>query len=129
MVHETLRDSTAVTAFRALVSDLTDLARNEARLARAELTQKLSGKVRAGIWLAAGGVLGLVAVLLLVQALVHGIARLGIGLHWSYLIVAVVFALAAVAAFFYGPSQAKEPLTPSRTLKRVQADIRAVQES
>jgi hypothetical protein len=128
MAHETLKDSALISALRDLFSDLSDLVKKEVLLAKAELTEKISSKVQSAVWMAAGGLLGLIGFLLLVQAIVYGIASLGLALHWSYLIVALVFIAAAAAAVLYGRSLAGEPMTPSRTIRQVNADIRTARE-
>jgi len=128
MAHEALQDSPLIRTLKDLFADLSDLVRKEVRLARAEVAEAVAGGVHAGIWMAAGGLLALITVLLVVQAIVFGIASLGIGLHWASLIVAAVLAAAAAAAFFYGRSLAKGSLTPRRTLRQINDDIGAVRE-
>ena len=62
------QSSTLPGAFSTVISDLADLMQKEVRLARAELGEKLSITLRAGIWMSAAGVLAIVALLLVVQA-------------------------------------------------------------
>ena len=77
-------------AFAEVLSDLADLVRKEVRLAKAELSAKLSNKLRAGIWMSTAAGLALVAVILFAQALILWIAAaFGISIHLSCLIVAV----------------------------------------
>jgi membrane protein implicated in regulation of membrane protease activity len=82
----------------------------------------------AGAWFSAAALLALVAVLLVVQAAVFAIASFGIALHWSCLIVAAVVAVLAIAFFFKGRSDAREEVTPTRTLNQIQRDISTVKE-
>ena len=98
------------------------------RLARAELSEKIATKLQAGIWISVAGVLALIAGLLIVQAVVFGIASYGIALHWSCLIVAGVLAAIAVMSFFKGRSDAKEELAPTRTINQVKQDIATAKE-
>jgi uncharacterized membrane protein YqjE len=128
MAYEALQDSPLIRTLKDLFADLSDLVRKEVRLAKAEVAETVAGGVQAGIWMAVAGFLALIAVLLLVQAIVFGIASFGIGLHWASLIVAVVLAAIAAGAFFYGRSLAKGSLTPKRTLKQINEDIGAVRE-
>ena len=128
MAVEALKDSALLKALKDLFADVSDLLQKEIRLARAEVTAAISGKVQAGIWMAAAGLLGFIALLLLIQAIVFGIASLGLGVHWASLIVAVVLAAAAAGAFFYGRSLAQEPLAPNRTIRQIHEDIGAVRE-
>jgi ABC-type multidrug transport system permease subunit len=128
MAYETLKDSPFVDMVSSLFRDLSDLFRKEIRLARAELTEKLMSRLQGVIWMAVAGVLGFVAFLLLLGAIVFGIASLGVPLHWSFLIVAVVVGAGAAGAFFYGRSAARESLMPEKTLRQVNEDVSAVRE-
>jgi hypothetical protein len=82
----------------------------------------------AGVWMSAAAGLGIAAVLLILQAAVFGIASFGIAMHWSCLIVAAVLAVAAGAAYAKGRSDAREELTPTRTIQNVQQDIATAKE-
>jgi putative superfamily III holin-X len=59
---------------------------------------------------------------------VFGIATLGIALHWSCLIVAAVLALAAGGFYAKGAADAREELTPTRTIHQVKQDIATAKE-
>lgn len=128
MANETFRDLTLVGALKDLFADLSDLVRKEIRLAKAELTDTVKGGLQAGMWMGVAGVLAFVAALLLIQALVFGIASLGVGPGWASLIVAVLLGAGAAGAFFYGRSLARGSLTPTRTLHQLNQDIAAVRE-
>jgi Putative Actinobacterial Holin-X, holin superfamily III len=127
MAHD-LRDSGLVQALTDLLGDLADLLRKELQLAKAEITEKIVSRLRAGVWMVVAGALGIVAALLLVEAAVFAIASFGIALHWSCLIVAALFAAAAAAAFFQGRSQAQDELLPARTARQISQDIRTAKE-
>jgi hypothetical protein len=128
MAYERVTQSALPQAISDVVADLADLFQKEMRLARAELSTKLNTKLMAGAWFSAAAVLALVAVLLVVQATVFAIASFGIALHWSCLIVAAVVAVLAIAFFFKGRSDAREEVTPTRTLNQIQRDISTVKE-
>jgi Putative Actinobacterial Holin-X, holin superfamily III len=129
MAHESLKDSRLTRTLSDVVGDLADLFQKEMRLARAEISDKIATKLQGSAWMAAAGVLGLLAALLLVQALVFGIASFfGIALHWSCLIVAGVFGAGAAAAFFGGRAQVQEELTPTRTINQIKQDIATTKE-
>jgi hypothetical protein len=117
-----------ITALRDLATDVSDLLRKEIRLAKAEMTQAVAGRLQAAVWIVAAGLLGLVALLLVVQALVFGIASLGIGLHWASLIVAALLGALAAGSFFYGRSLANASTAPTRTSRQINADITAIRE-
>jgi uncharacterized membrane protein YqjE len=126
MTHESLRDSTLVSALKDLVADLSDLMRKELRLARAELAEKISLGMQAGIWMAVAAILMVLAGLLVIQSIVFGIASFGVPLHWSALIVAAVCVVIAAGSFLYGRSVARTSFGPSRTLSQIDKDIRAI---
>lgn len=128
MAPEGLRQSALPRALSDVLADLADLFQKELRLARAELADKLATKLRAGIWLSAAAVLGFMTAILVAQALVFGISTLGIPLHWSCLIVASATAAAGVLAFSMGRADAREELTPERTLRQFNEDIETTKE-
>jgi Putative Actinobacterial Holin-X, holin superfamily III len=72
--------------------------------------------------------LALVAGLLIVQALVFGIAAFGIPLHWSCVIVAAAMAVAAALAYAKGRADGREELTPRRAVQQVKQDIATAKE-
>jgi len=128
MAYEQLKSSTLTRSLSDVISDLSDLFQKEMRLARAEMSAKISTKLQAGVWMGAAGLFGLIALLVLIEALVFGIASFGIALHWSCLIVAAVLGAGAAAAFFRGRANAQEELTPSRTINQVKQDIAVTKE-
>ena len=116
-------------AFSKVVTDLADLMQKEMRLARAELSEKLSISIRAGVWMSAAAVLAITSGFLIVQAIVLGLsAATGIALHWSCLIVAAVLAAAAGAGFSKGKADVPEQLTPDRAINQVKQDIAVAKE-
>jgi uncharacterized membrane protein YqjE len=128
MALERIKDAALPQTVSNVITGLADLVQKEMRLARAELSEKIATKLQAGIWMAVGGVLGLIAGLLVVQAVIFGIASYGIALHWSCLIVAGVLAAVAVMSFFKGRSDAKEELAPTRTINQLKQDIATAKE-
>jgi len=128
MAPEGLRNSALPRAFSDVVADLADLLQKELRLARAELSDKLATKLRAGMWLSGAAVLGFITAILLAQALVVWISSLGFSLHSSCLIVAAATAAGAVLAYFMGRADAREELTPERTLRQFNQDIQKTKE-
>jgi uncharacterized protein YacL len=128
MAHERLRNSGLAQAVTDLLADLADLLRKELQLAKTEITEKIVSRLRASVWMVVAGVLGMVAALLLVEAVVFAIASFGIALHWSCLLVAAVLAAAAAAAFFQGRAAAQDELLPTRTAKQISQDIKTAKE-
>jgi Putative Actinobacterial Holin-X, holin superfamily III len=116
-------------SFSKVITDLADLMQKEMRLAQAELSEKLSISIRAGVWMSAAAVLAIVGVFLIVQAIVLGLsAATGIALHWSCLIVAAVLAAAAGAGFSKGRADLPYQLTPDRAINQVKQDIAVAKE-
>jgi hypothetical protein len=128
MATDRLKNSALPRALSDVVTDVADLFQKELQLARAELGAKLSIKLRAGVWMSTGAGFALVAVVLLVQALVVWLTTLGIALHLSCLIIAVVMAAAASLAFYQGYSDSQEELTPRRTIYQIKEDITTTKE-
>ena len=125
---ETLKNSALPRALSEVVGDLADLFQKELRLARAELSEKLSLKLRGGVWISVAAALALSAGLLVIEGLVFAIASFGIALHWSCLIVAAVMAAAGGAAYAKGRTDVREELVPVRTIHQVKQDIAAAKE-
>ncbi|MGC1790654.1 MAG: phage holin family protein [Pseudolabrys sp.] len=116
-------------AFSKVITDLADLMQKEMRLAQAELSEKLSISIRAGVWMSAAAVLAVAGVFLIVQAIVLGLsASTGIALHWSCLIVAAVLVAAAGAAFAKGKADVPHQFTPDRAINQVKQDIAVAKE-
>jgi hypothetical protein len=78
--------------------------------------------------MAAAGAAVLIAGLLVIEAIVFGIASLGIGLHWSCLIVAALLAALGGLAYALGRSGMDETLTPRRTLEQIHRDVTTTKE-
>jgi hypothetical protein len=124
-----LKNSALPRALSEVIADVADLIQKEIRLARTELSEKLSLKVQGGIWMAVAALLAVIAVLVLIEAAVFGLAAAtGLALHWSCLIVAGVLAIVAAAAFAKGRADSQEELVPERSLHQVKEDIAAVKE-
>jgi hypothetical protein len=128
MAHDTLRNSGLVRALTDLLADLSDLVQKEIRLARAEVTEKISARLQASGWMVAAGLLGLIAALLIVEATALAIASYGLALHWACLLVAAILAAAGAAVFYHGRSLADEELLPTRSVRQVTRDIATAKE-
>ncbi len=116
-------------AFSRVITDLADLMQKEMRLARAELSEKLSITIRAGVWMSVAAVLAILAALLVVQACVLGLsAASGIALYWSSLIVAALLAASGGAAFAKVKADVPEQLAPDRAINQVKQDIAVAKE-
>jgi hypothetical protein len=125
---DALRNSEVTRALSDLLADLSDLVQKEIRLAKAEIGEKITSRLQASVWMAAAGFIGVVAMLLVVEAAVFGLVAYGLRPYWACLLMAVVLAAGAAAAFFHGRSMANQELTPTRTVKQVSEDIRIAKE-
>jgi Flp pilus assembly protein TadB len=128
MALDRLQTSGLTRAFTDLFADLGDLVQKEMQFAKAELTEKITSRLQASIWMVAAGLLALIAGLLVVEAAVFAIASFGLALHWSCLVVAAVLAAGALAAFYYGRSVAADDLLPQRSVRQISQDIRTAKE-
>ena len=128
MAIENLRESALPRALSDVIADLSDLVQKEVRLARAEVSEKITAKVRAGIYMSAAGFIGLIALFIALQGLVFFIASRGIAMHWACLIVAGGLAVIAAIAFFKGRADAREELMPTRTMNQIKQDITTTKE-
>jgi uncharacterized membrane protein YgcG len=128
MVHDRLRNSALAQALSDLFADLADLLQKELHLAKTEITEKITSRLRASVWMVVAGVVGMVAALLLVEAAVFAIASFGLALHWSCLVVAAILAAGAAAAFYHGRSIAEDELLPTRTAHQISQDIKTAKE-
>ena len=128
MALDRIKNTALPHALSDVVGDLAELVQKELRLARAEVSQKISAKLQAGAWMGTAVGLGLITTIVAVQALVFGIASYGIALHWSCLIVAGVFACLTALAFLKGRAKAEEEFTPARTLHNIKRDITTAKE-
>jgi hypothetical protein len=125
---EHLKNSALPRAVTDVIGDLADLVQKELRLARTEVSEKLAAKLRAGVWLAVAGVFALMAAVFVLEGIVFGLTTLGIALHWACLIVAAGLAIIGAAAYAKGMADAKEELTPTRTLHQIKRDVATAKE-
>jgi hypothetical protein len=72
--------------------------------------------------------LGFVASLLVIEAIVFALASFGLAIYWACLLVAGVLAVCGAAAFAYGRSAANEMLVPMRGAGQINEDIRTIRE-
>jgi hypothetical protein len=124
MTTERLRASPLPRALSDVVVDVADLVQKEMRLARAEIGEKLSNKLRAGTWMLIAAAVALIAFLMLIEGLALWIATFGISLYASHWIIGAALALISVLAYFAGRADARESLAPERTIHQVNRDLR-----
>ena len=61
MAYERLRNSGLTQGLTDLLADLSDLVQKEIQLAKAEVTEKITSRLRASVWMMAAAILGLIA--------------------------------------------------------------------
>ena len=128
MALDHLQNSGLTRALTDLLADLAELVQKELQLAKTEIAEKITSRLRASAWMVVAGILGVVATLLVVEAAVFALASFGLALHWSCLLVAAVLIAIAAACFFHGRSLADDDLLPSRTARQVARDIKTTKE-
>lgn len=87
MAYESLGNTGLVRTLSDVLGDLSELVQKEIRFAKAEVTENISFKLKASFWMVAAGLLGLIAALLVIQAIAFAVASFGLALHWSCLLV------------------------------------------
>ena len=128
MALDHLQNSGLTRALTDLLGDLAELVQKELQLAKTEISEKITSRLRASAWMVAAAVLGMIAALLVVEAAVFALSSFGLAPHWSCLLVAAVLIAIAAAAFFHGRSLADDELLPSRTARQVTQDIKTTKE-
>lgn len=109
--------------FSDLLTEVSGLFRTEIRLARAEMSEKIS-KAGSGIALtAAGGLVLFAGFLMLLEAAVGALMTAGLKLWLASLIVgAAVLVIGAIALWFGLSRLTARQLVPSKTVHQLQRD-------
>ncbi len=106
-----------------VASDLGYLVQTEFRLARAEMSEKLSVAANSGVYLALGGVVALGGFIALLFDIAHWITAAGLAYEWSLLIVALVTLAVGAMLAMAGVSRLRgSALVPNRTLEQMRED-------
>lgn len=117
----------------SLIGDLTEqgsaLVRTEARLLRAELSEKLGKAGASAVEILGGAICLLAALLVLLQALVIALAETGLGGGWASLIVGVVVAILGVILLRAGKAGLDpEEMQPEKTRRQLESDAAMLKE-
>jgi hypothetical protein len=106
-----------------VASDLAHLVQTEFRLARAEISEKLSDASNAGVYLALGGVVALGGFIALLFDIATWITVAGLPYQWSLLIVALVALAIGAGLATAGVNRLKgSAFVPNRTLEQMRED-------
>jgi hypothetical protein len=128
MAHDTLRDTGLVRALTDLMTDLSDLFQKELRLAHAEITDKLTLRLQGSLWIAAAGLLAILAALVLIEGIVFELVNVGLPAYGACFLTGGILALAALVVFLYGRQRIAADLTPARTVRQFNETIRTARE-
>ena len=126
-MHESTRPLTSL--FTETVAEVTHLFQTEIRLVRAELNEKLSRAANSGVLIAAGGVVMIPAVFILLLAIVRWLAVAGLPEHWGLLVVGLAVAGIGAGVLMKGINNLKgSALVPHRSIEQVRADLSMAKE-
>jgi hypothetical protein len=115
--------------FSDLTTSISTLFRNEIALARAETSEKINHALVAVGSLAAGGILALAALIVLLQALVIALTELGLAPALAALIAGGGVAIIAFVLIYKGINDFKASnLAPSRTVESLRRDAQMIKE-
>jgi hypothetical protein len=116
--------------FSDVLTQVTTLFRTEIRLAKTELSEKLSQSLRAGGFVVAGAVLLIGALYLFLLWIVRLLVALGMPEHWATLAVAIVTAIIGYLVMRKGMSDLSAAnLTPGRTVNSLEKDAAVAKET
>lgn len=113
----------------SIKDDLTGLVRDEIELAKAELKQDAKEAGLGGALIAVAMFLGLLATILGSFALVYGVHALGLGLGWSFLVVAGAYVLVALLLLLTARSRFGRISKAERTKTTARDAARALKRS
>jgi len=126
-MHESTRPLTSL--FTETVAEVTHLFQTEIRLVRAELNEKLSRAANSGVLIAAGGVVMIPAVFILLLAIVRWLAVAGLPEQWGLTLVGLAVAGAGAGLLMKGINNLKgSALVPRRSMEQVRADLSMAKE-
>ena len=129
MPQITREDRSIGELFSQLTHDLGVLVRQEAELAKTEMTAKVSRMGGHAASLATGGVVAFVGAQALVAALILGLAEIGIAAWLSALIVGALLAVMGFMMIQKGRARLREVnLKPRRTIETLTDDVQWAKE-
>jgi hypothetical protein len=115
--------------FGDAVEQLGKLVQNEAQLARAELSQKITQASIGAAYIAGAAILFVPVLVVLLIALALWLSQLGLSPAAAHLVAAVCGAVISVILAMVGMSHLKpEDLKPKITLQQVQRDVATAKE-
>jgi len=130
MLNQPLRRPGVVTLTTAAFSQTADLIQAEFRLARAELSEKMTAFKSGMIMILLGAIFLIAALGMILQALVSILINAGVSPPAAILLVAGGSAILGLVLFLMGQKHLNPAeLTPDRTLNSLSRDSRMVKET
>jgi cytochrome c biogenesis protein CcdA len=116
-------EQSMVELIRSIAADTGSLVKKEVELARQEVTEAVTARIKGVAAMAAAGVLGLVALVFLATAGAWALAL--VMPNWAaWLIVGAVFLLLAAGAVLFGKARMRSPsFSPEETKRTVKEDV------
>jgi hypothetical protein len=112
-----------------VMSDIAYLLQTEIRLAKAEISEKVSRAANGGAFIGVGVVLLLTALPILYLAIVRWLEIAGLPNQWGLLLVGGVIVIIGVALALTGANKLQgSTLKPDRTIEQVRADLSIAKE-
>ena len=106
-----------------------DLIEKEIRLAAAEIAAGIAAKMAAGAWMGAAAASGFFVVFFFLAGIACVLTEAaGLAAYWSCFIVAAGVTLIGAALFIKGRTSLDKAVTPDRTIKNVNRDIKTAKE-
>jgi hypothetical protein len=97
--------------------DLSKLVHEEVALAKAEITREVKNGATGGAMFGAAGFVTILAVILLSISAAYGLVALGLHPGWAFLIIAVVYLVAAAIFVLIGKRSIAKVGPPERTIR------------
>ncbi|MEZ0091345.1 phage holin family protein [Streptacidiphilus sp. EB129] len=116
-------DRTVGQLFAAATADLSALVHDEIALAKQEIKKDVKRGFTGSVAGVIAGVIGLAAIPMFSFAAAYGIHATGLGLAWSFLIVAGAFVLIAALAALLAVRAFKKVSPPDRTIASTKATV------
>jgi len=128
MVTKTQAHHPVTSVLTAVVSEVAYLLQTELRLARAEISEKLSQYINGAVLLGSAVALVLPGLVVLLLAIARWLAIAGMPEEWGLLLIGVVVIAIGAGLAFAGINALKVSPVPERTLEQVRADFSVAKE-
>jgi len=115
-------------ALSNVLADVSELVRQEMRLAWAEISQQLKRDAQGAVSKAIAIALLYLALMLLAEAAVFAIWSAGLAAHYSCLIAAGAAFFIALIAYAFGRGLSREKSAAMRSMRQIKEDINTVRE-